>query len=222
MTNPVDFIPFEYQKPDASELLKRSEEFLNVMKKRRTVREFSAEPVPDEVIWHCIEAAGTAPSGANKQPWHFVVVKDPERKKQIRLAAEQEEKLNYEIRFSEQTKQDIAMLETSFQKPYLEEAPVLIAVFKESWKIDSNQVRRKNYYVNESVGIATGILITALHLAGLVVLPHTPSPMKFLNMLLERPQNESPTVLLPVGFPADQSTVPDLARKPLNEIITVF
>ncbi len=222
MSQKVPYVSLEYSKPAPEDLLSRSREFLDLMKKRRTVRDFSSEPVPDEVIFNCIEAAGTAPSGANMQPWHFVVVKDHTIKKEIREAAEKEERINYELRYSGEMKQDIAKLETNFEKPYLEKAPVLIAVFKESYRLDENQVRRKNYYVNESVGIATGVLITALHTAGLVALPHTPSPMKFLNTILKRPNNESPTVLFPVGYPAGNIQVPDLKRKPLNEIITVF
>ncbi|MDI6400645.1 nitroreductase family protein [Balneolaceae bacterium ANBcel3] len=222
MNKSISYQPLSYEKPSKEELLKRSEAFLDLMKKRRTVREFSPEPVPDEVILNCIEAAGTAPSGAHLQPWHFVVVKNREIKKEIREAAEHEERINYEMRFSENMKQDIAMLETNFQKPFLEAAPVLIAVFKESYRIDDHQVRRKNYYVNESVGIATGLLITALHYAGLVALPHTPSPMRFLNKILNRPANETPVILFPVGYPKEDTTVPELHRKPLEEIVTRF
>lgn len=222
MNTKVDFIPLDYQAPSEEELLKRSRSILKLLKKRRTVREFSTKPVPDEVIMNCIEAAGTAPSGAHMQPWHFVVVRDAGIRKQIREAAEKEERANYELRYSEEMKQDIARLETHFEKPYLEHAPVLIVVFKESYRIDENHVRRKNYYVNESVGIATGMLITALHYSGLVALPHTPSPMKFLNNILQRPRNEVPTIIFPVGYPADGITVPNLKRKPLEEIVTLF
>lgn len=221
MSTKIPFHPLQYSKPEPDTLLERSRDFLEMIKKRRTVREFSPEPVPDDVIINCIEAAGTAPSGAHMQPWHFVMVKNPEIKKQIRIAAEQEEKTNYELRFSEEMKKDIMKLETNFEKPFLETAPVLIAVFKESYRIE-NQIRRKNYYVNESVGIATGLLITALHYAGLASLPHTPSPMRFLNEILRRPANESPIVLLPVGYPAENAQVPDLKRKPLDTILTVF
>lgn len=222
MASKVNFLPLDYQKPTPDELIERSRSFLNLMKKRRTVRDFSEEPVPDEVIMNCIEAAGTAPSGAHKQPWHFVVIKDPSIKNEIRHAAENEERQNYESRFSAEMKQDIAQLETHFEKPYLEKAPVLIAVFKESYRVDEHQVRRKNYYVNESVGIAAGMLITALHTAGLVALPHTPSPMKFLNRILKRPSNETPVILFPAGYPGADIKVPDLKRKPLKEIVTVF
>ncbi len=221
MTDKVSFSPLNYHKPDTQELIDRSGSFLELMKKRRTVREFSSEPVPDEVIYNCIEAAGTAPSGAHMQPWHFVVVKNPEIKRQIRLAAEKEERTNYEMRYSEEMKKDISRLETNFEKPFLEHAPVLITVFKESYRLE-NQVRKKNYYVNESVGIATGMLITALHYSGLVALPHTPSPMRFLNQILKRPGNEVPTVLFPVGYPAENTKVPDLRRRPRNEILTVI
>ncbi len=221
MADKINFSPLEYEKPSADELLQRSRLFLELIKKRRTVREFSDEPVPEEVIRNCIEAAGTAPSGAHMQPWHFVVVRDPDIKKQIRLAAEKEERINYEMRYSDEMKKDIEKLETNFEKPFLEHAPVLIAVFKESYRIE-NHIRRKNYYVNESVGIATGFLITALHYAGLVCLPHTPSPMRFLNEILHRPGNESPTVVLPVGYPSENTRVPDLNRKPLSQIMSEF
>ncbi len=221
MTSKIPFSPLEYIKPTADQLMEQSQSFLDLMKKRRTVREFSDEPVPEEVIRNCIEAAGTAPSGAHMQPWHFVVVRDPEIKRQIRQAAENEERINYEMRYSDEMKKDIEKLETNFEKPFLEHVPVLIAVFKESYRIE-NHIRRKNYYVNESVGIATGLLITALHYSGLVTLPHTPSPMRFLNEILKRPGNESPTVLLPVGYPAENTQVPDLQRKPLGQIMTVF
>ncbi len=221
MTSKIPFSPLEYIKPTANQLMEQSQSFLDLMKKRRTVREFSDEPVPEEVIRNCIEAAGTAPSGAHMQPWHFVVVRDPEIKRQIRQAAENEERINYEMRYSDEMKKDIEKLETNFEKPFLEHVPVLIAVFKESYRIE-NHIRRKNYYVNESVGIATGLLITALHYSGLVTLPHTPSPMRFLNEILKRPGNESPTVLLPVGYPAENTQVPDLQRKPLGQIMTVF
>ncbi len=221
MTSQIPFSLLEYKKPTVEELNERSLSFLQLMKKRRTVREFSDESVPQEVIRNCIEAAGTAPSGAHMQPWHFVVVRDREIRKQIRFAAEKEERINYEMRYSDEMKKDIEKLETNFEKPFLEDAPVLIAVFKESYRIENN-IRRKNYYVNESVGIATGLLITALHVAGLVCLPHTPSPMRFLNEILKRPGNESPTVILPVGYPAENTRVPDLNRKPLDQILTEF
>jgi iodotyrosine deiodinase len=221
MTSKFPFSPLEYIKPSELELEEHSRSFLELMKKRRTVREFSDESVPENVIRNCIEAAGTAPSGAHMQPWHFVVVRDPQIKKQIRLAAEKEERINYEMRYSDEMKKDIEKLETNFEKPFLEHAPVLIAVFKESYRIENN-IRRKNYYVNESVGIATGLLITALHYAGLVCLPHTPSPMRFLNEILKRPGNESPTIILPVGFPAEGTRVPDLNRKPLSQILSEF
>jgi iodotyrosine deiodinase len=221
MTSKIPFSPLEYTKPTVDQLHVQSQSFLELMKKRRTVREFSDEPVPEEVVRNCIEAAGTAPSGAHMQPWHFVVVRDPEIKRQIRQAAENEERINYEMRYSDEMKKDIEKLETNFEKPFLEHVPVLIAVFKESYRIE-NHIRRKNYYVNESVGIATGLLITALHYTGLVTLPHTPSPMRFLNEILKRPGNESPTVLLPVGYPAENTRVPDLRRKPLEQIMSVF
>lgn len=221
MTPDTSFQPLVYEKPSPKAQLEQSRFFLEQMKKRRTVREFSSESVPDQVIRNCIETAGTAPSGAHMQPWHFVIVKDPKIRKEIRLAAEEEERLNYETRYSNQMKEDIARLETTFEKPYLEHVPVLIAVFKQSYRLENN-IRKKNYYVNESVGIASGMLITALHYAGLVTLPHTPSPMRFLNKILNRPANETPILLLPVGYPADGVHVPDLKRKKPDEILTVF
>lgn len=221
MQNKTDFLPLEYQRPSREEQMERSRSFLELMKKRRTVREFSPDPVPDEVIINAVEAAGTAPSGAHMQPWHFSIVKDPAVKKQIRQAAENEERTNYEMRYSEQMKKDIARLETHFEKPFLEEAPVLITVFKQSYRV-VNQVRQKNYYVNESVGIAAGLLITALHYSGLMALTHTPSPMRFLNHILKRPVNESPILLIPVGYPAENTRVPNLKRKPLKEITSIF
>ncbi len=221
MNSKINFSPLEYEKPSTEDLVKRSRAFLELMKKRRTVREFSGEPVPEEVLVNCIEAAGTAPSGAHLQPWHFVLVRDPQIKKQIRQAAEKEERINYEMRYSEEMKKEIEKLETNFEKPFLEHAPALIAVFKESYRIENN-IRRKNYYVNESVGIATGLLITALHYSGLVALPHTPSPMRFLNDILKRPGNESPIILLPVGYPAEGTRVPDIKRKPVDKLLTVI
>ena len=221
MQEKVPSYPLDYIKPEPEELRYRAGSFLELMKKRRTVREFSSEPIPDSVIMHCIEAAGTAPSGAHMQPWHFVVVKDPEIKKRIRHAAENEERTNYERRYSEQMKQEISKLETHFEKPFLEDAPVLIAVFKQTYRLE-NQIRKKNYYVNESVGIAIGLLLTALHYAGIAALTHTPSPMRFLNEILHRPKNETPVVLMPAGYPAEGTRVPNLQRKPLDEIVTVF
>ncbi|MDX1429073.1 MAG: nitroreductase family protein [Rhodothermales bacterium] len=190
------------------------------MSTRRSVRSFTTDPVPRDVIENCISAAGTAPSGANRQPWHFVVVEDPEIKRQIRQAAENEEKAFYHERAPDDWLQALAPLGTDENKPFLEDAPYLIVVFAESYGVGEAGQKIKNYYVSESVGISTGVLITALHEAGLATLTHTPSPMKFLNQILGRPENERAFVLMPVGFPADDAVVPDVARKGLGEIAT--
>ena len=214
-------MPLDFEKLTTSESQKRALAFYDLLKKRRTVRHFSQKKIPDTVIENCIKAAGTAPSGANKQPWHFCVVKSSDLKHKIRLAAEKEEKQNYEARFSSSFKQDIAKFETSFVKEFIDVAPAVIVIFKENYQI-RNGVRYKNYYVNESAGIASGILIAALHNAGLATLTHTPNPMKFLNDLLERPANETPILLMPVGYPADDAMVPDLKRKPSWEIMHMY
>lgn len=207
----------EYQ---PAEMQKRAAQFYANIKKRRTVRNFSDRPVPLEVMEKCLMAAGTAPSGANKQPWHFVVVSDPEIKKQMREAAEEEEKAFYSGRAPDEWLEALAPLRTDANKPFLETAPYLIVIFAQSHEVLANGQKNKNYYVQESVGIATGILITAIHNAGLVSLTHTPSPMGFLNKILGRPGNERPFLILVVGFPADDAQVPDIGKKPLEEIAT--
>ncbi|MBT8399336.1 MAG: nitroreductase family protein [Rhodothermia bacterium] len=201
-----------------SEMRVRSERFLDDVRRRRSVRQFSTSPVPREVIENCIRAAGTAPSGANRQPWHFVVVSDSRIKSAIRKAAEEEERAFYHERAPADWLEALAPLGTDDKKPFLEEAPYLIVVFAEAYGETTDGERVKNYYVSESVGIATGILITALHNAGLATLTHTPSPMKFLNQILRRPARERPFVLMPVGLPADGAVVPDIQRKDLSEI----
>lgn len=198
----------------------RAAEFLAMVRARRTVRTFSSEPIPIEVVEDAIRAAGTAPNGANRQPWHFVVVTDPEVKRRIRDAAEEEEREFYGGRAPEDWLAALAPLGTDENKPFLEDAPVLIAVFAQSYDLAPDGTRVKNYYVTESVGIATGILITALHDAGLATLTHTPSPMGFLNQVLERPVNERPFLLLVVGRPAPDTRVPVITKKPLGEIMT--
>ena len=195
----------------------RATEFYERIRRRRTVREFSPEPVPMEVIEQAILAAGTAPNGANHQPWHFAVVTDPERKARIRAAAEEEERSFYNGRAPQDWLDALAPLGTDENKPFLETAPVLIGIFGESWHPVPDG-KQKNYYVTESVGIATGILITALHNAGLATLTHTPSPMGFLNQVMDRPANERPFLLLVVGYPAPGCTVPDITKKPLDQI----
>jgi len=184
------------------------------------VRDFSRRAVPPEVIENCLLAAGTAPSGANKQPWHFAVVTDPDVKQRIRAAAEEEERAFYTQRASEAWLKDLAPLGTDANKPFLEIAPCLIAIFSQSYQLDGEGQKHLNYYVTESVGIATGFLIAALHNAGLACLTHTPSPMRFLNEILGRPSNERPFLLLVVGYPADDAQVPVITKKPLSDIAT--
>ncbi len=199
-------------------MLQEAEHFLEMMRLRRTVRDFSDRPVPREVLEKCILAAGTAPNGANRQPWRFVAVGDPELKRAIREAAEEEEKAFYGGRAPDSWLEALAHLGTDENKPFLETAPWLVVIFAESYEVRSDGSRAKNYYVSESVGIATGILITALHHAGLVTLTHTPSPMKFLNQVLGRPDNERPFLILVVGYPAEDARVPDIGKKALEDI----
>lgn len=212
----------EYDRISDEEMLVKSEIFYHVLDKRRSVREFSSEEIPDEVILNCIKAAGTAPSGANKQPWHFAVVKSQKIKNKIRVAAEKEEREFYNGKATEEWLKDLEPFETNENKPFLEEAPILIAIFEEKYTVDFQGVQHKNYYVKESVGIATGILITALHNAGLATLTHTPSPMKFLNEILDRPKNEKPFLLLVIGYPKEGTKVPDIKRKKIDRITTYF
>ena len=198
----------------------QAREFYQLMSKRRSVRDFSDQAVPASVLEDAILAAGTAPSGANMQPWHFVVVQDSEVKQKIREAAEIEERELYENRASEEWLDALAPLGTDANKPFLETAPALIAIFLKKVTIDEQGEKHKNYYTSESVGIATGMLITALHNAGLATLTHTPSPMKFLSQILERPSHERPFLLLVTGYPAAGTLVPDIKRLPLDKIAT--
>ena len=200
------------------EMIKRSQEFYKFLKRRRTVRDFSKKDVPLEVIENCILTAGTAPNGANLQPWHFAVVSDPEIKKKIRIAAEEEEKEFYSNRAPKEWLDALAHLGTDEHKPFLETAPYLIAIFSKSYEVLPDGKKVKHYYAQESTGIACGILITAMHNAGLVSLTHTPSPMNFLNEVLGRPKNERPFLLLVVGYPAKDAKVPDIQKKKLEEI----
>jgi nitroreductase len=209
-----------YQEYSPQEMQTRAQTFYEDVKRRRTVRQFSPRPIPDGVIEKCIRAAGTAPSGANLQPWHFVVVRDPARKRQIREAAEEEEHAFYSGRAPQEWLDVLEPLGVEVEKPYLETAPCLIAIFSESYRVLANGERGKNYYSQESTGIATGLLITALHHAGLATLTHTPSPMNFLNDILERPKNERPFLLLVAGYPASDAEVPDISKKTLQEIAT--
>jgi len=215
----ADFVPLpEYREYPAEEMALRASELLSEMQRRRSVRQFSDRPVPLEVITSCVMTAGSAPSGANLQPWHFVVITDPEVKHQIRVAAEREEYEFYHHRAPKAWLEALAPLGTDEHKPYLETAPFLIAIFSQSYGVGSEGRRVKHYYAKESVGIATGFLIAALHHVGLVCLTHTPSPMGFLNEVLNRPAQEKPFLLLVVGYPAEDAVVPNIGRKSLQEI----
>lgn len=215
------FVPLsQYREYPVAEMKRRAAEFYADMKRRRTVRHFSSRPVPREIIENCLRAAGTAPNGANMQPWHFVVVTDPAVKKQIREAAEAEEREFYQNRATEEWLEALAPLGTDANKPFLETAPYLIVVFAQSYGLGEDGRKIKHYYVQESVGIATGMLITAVHQAGLASLTHTPSPMRFLNEMLDRPAHERPFLILVVGYPADDARVPVISKKSLDEIAT--
>ncbi len=214
------FIPLVHHEYPVEETKRRAAEFYADLKRRRTVRHFSDRPVPREVIEDCLRAAGTAPNGANMQPWHFVVVSDPEIKKKIRQGAEEEEREFYGGRAPAEWLEALAPLGTDEHKPFLETAPYLIVIFAQSFGLLPDGRKVKHYYAQESVGIATGILITAIHHAGLASLTHTPSPMGFLNEILGRPAHERPFLILVVGYPAEGATVPDISKKPLEEIAT--
>ena len=214
---PTNFIRYDFLKFSPDEQLRRSREFFELCNRRRTVRHFSSRPISRELLENIIRTAGTAPSGANKQPWRFIVVTNPELKSKIRIAAENEEKQNYERRMSQEWLDDLADLGTDWHKEFLEVAPALIVVFSVEYENEGERIR-KNYYVKESVGLAVGLLIAAIHNAGLVSLTHTPSPMHFLQEILNRPSNERPFVLIPVGYPAENVTVPNISRKPFGQI----
>lgn len=215
------FIPFRPTAYPPGEMLERSHAFYELMNRRRTVRDFSDKPVPAELIEQIILTASTAPSGANKQPWTFCLVSDPAIKKAIREAAEKEEYTNYHGRMSDEWLDDLKSLGTNWEKSFLETAPYLIVVFKKSWE-QAGAEKLKNYYVMESVGLATGFLLAAIHYAGLVALTHTPSPMNFLQEILKRPENEKPFLLIPVGYPAENAEVPDISRKSLEEVLVRY
>jgi nitroreductase len=219
MTFPT--IPYERERRSPEEMIAAAREFLATVQLRRTVRDFSSDAVPDEVIAMAIEAASLAPSGANMQPWKFVVVRDPEVKRRIREAAEKEEHENYHGRMTEEWLRALAPLQTDWRKEFLEIAPVLIVVFKEDYGIDAGGAHVTHYYVNESVGIACGFLLAALNAAGLATLTHTPSPMGFLREILGRPKNEKAFLLIPVGYPAEGCRVPDIAKKKLADVMIV-
>jgi nitroreductase len=204
------------------EMIERSKNYYKWSHKRRSVRNFSDKEIPFEVIENIIKSASTAPSGANKQPWTFCVVKNAALKKKIRIAAEEEEKRSYAERMSEEWLEDLKHLGTDANKEFLEIAPYLIVVFKRPFEYDENGAKHQNYYVNESVGLACGMLISAIHNAGLVTLTHTPSPMRFLEKILKRPDNERAFLLLPVGYNAEKTYVPNIQRKPLKEIMKLY
>ena len=221
MSEPYVPVPLpDYQEYEIGEMCQRSKDFYLEIRRRHSVRDFSDRPVPREVIENCLMAAGTAPSGANHQPWHFSCVSDPETKLNIRLAAEAEENGFYGGKAGDEWLKDLKKIGTNAQKPFLEHAPWLIAIFAQRSGTDTEGEKRKNYYVPESVGIATGFLINALHHSGLATLTHTPKPMKFLNEILGRPDSERPYILLVVGYPAEGATVPEhaLVKKKLDEL----
>ena len=220
-----DPIPLNYSHaPESEEMLARARDYAELISRRRSVRHFSDKPVPREVIEACLQAAGSAPLGANHQPWHFVCVSDSDIKQKIRVAAEEEERAFYGGRAGDQWLDDLHGLGTDAQKPFLETAPWLIAIFAERYGFDDSGEKQKNYYVPESVGIATGLLINALHNVGLATLTQTPNPMKFLSKILGRPGNERPMILLVVGHAAPDAKVPKAAtvKKPLDQISSLF
>ena len=211
-------VPLVYDRPSADNSLESSREFLELMQARRSIRQFSTEPVAPELIENAIRAAGTAPSGAHQQPWTFVVVSDPETKQRLREGAEAEERDFYDRRATPEWKEAIRPIGTDWVKTHITDAPYVIVVFEQPWRWEDGR-KVKHYYVRESVGIAVGFLLAALHVSGLAALTHSPAPMGFLRELLGRPENERPFILIPVGYPADDADVPDLERKPLDEIL---
>jgi len=208
--------PLDFQRLSETVMQERARSFAELAHKRRTVRDFLPDPVPQQVIEDALKAAGSAPSGANLQPWHFAVVTSPDKKRQLREAAEEEERAFYAGRATQAWLDTLAPLGTNAEKPFLEIAPALIAVFQQNQQVDATGKTQKTYYPKESVGLATGILITALHQAGLATLTHTPSPMGFLNTILQRPASEKAFLLLVVGYPHPDCTVPAIERKSLD------
>ncbi len=217
LINNHPYISYTKQSFAHDEMESRSQQFFDWINTRRSVRDFSDKPIPEKVIENIVLSASSAPSGAHKQPWTFCIVKNPDVKREIRIAAEKEEKESYESRMSDEWLQDLAPLGTDYNKAFLEIAPYLIVVFKRSYEFE-NEKKRQNYYVTESCGIACGFLLAAIHDAGLVALTHTPSPMNFLSKILKRPENEKPYLLIPIGYAADACWVPDLKRKDLSEV----
>jgi len=217
-----EFHLYQFTKLSAEEQLKKSRRFFEELDQRRSLRDFSDKPIPEGIIENIVKAASTAPSGAHKQPWTFAVVQSVEMKKKIRDAAEKEEYENYHGRMGDEWLEDLKKFDTDWEKPFLEIAPALIVVFKQTYELLPNGNTAKNYYVNESVGIATGLLIAAIHQAGLVSLTHTPSPLNFLATLLNRPKNEKPYLLIPIGYPAEGAQVPTLERKKLDQVLKTY
>lgn len=212
-------IPLAFEQRPEVEMHDRADAFYDLMDQRRSVRFFSDKPVPQHLIERAIQTASTAPSGAHRQPWTFVAISDPTLKHEIRVAAEKEEYESYNGRMNEEWLNALAPIGTNWEKPFLDTVPWIVVCFAESYGLDAEGKRIKNYYVQESCGIACGFFIAALHNMGLATLTHTPSPMRFLNEILKRPRNEKPFILFPVGYPADDATVPDLDRKVLNEVV---
>jgi nitroreductase len=212
-------VPLVYERPPAGVSLERSAEFRELMEARRSVRRFSPEPVPWELVENAVRVAGTAPSGAHQQPWTFVVVSDPETKRLLREGAEAEERDFYDRRATDEWKEAIRPIGTDWVKTHITDAPYVIVVFEQPWRPGADGSKLKQYYVRESVGIAVGFLLAALQACGLCALTHTPSPMRFLGEILGRPANERPFILIPVGYPALDAEVPDIERKALDEIL---
>jgi nitroreductase len=212
------FLPYRPERLAEPEMIRRAEAFHAEMAARRSVRHFAPDPVPRRLVEIAIRTASTAPSGANRQPWRFVAVSRPDLKRRIRIAAEEEERRSYEERMPPEWLEALEPLGTDWRKPYLEAVPWIVVVFEEVQGLRPDGKPRKNYYVKESVGIACGVFIAALHHMGLATLTHTPSPMGFLRDILGRPRNERPFILFPVGYPSPRATVPDIARKPLEEV----
>lgn len=222
MSQTQNFIPYRKKTYELQEMLERSTSYYNWLNERRSLRTFSDKAIDQKVIENIILSASTAPSGAHKQPWTFCAVGDAQLKSEIKKAAEEEEYTNYNGRMTDDWLKDLEPFATDWHKPFLEIAPWLIIVFKKTYDLDEEGNKLKNYYVNESVGLATGFLLTAIHNAGLVALTHTPSPLNFLQKILKRPENEKPYLLIPVGYPTKDASVPDLQRKPLSEIAQFY
>lgn len=212
-------VPYDPERPSPDEAFERARAYRQHLEGRRSVRDFSTQPVPRDVIAEILRAAGTAPSGANKQPWAFVAIQDDDLKRRIREETEAQERAFYEEKASEAWLADLAHLGTDWRKPHMTDAPWLIVVFAQDYAIEPDGSKGKHYYVNESVGIAVGFLFTAVRQAGLACLPHTPSPMGYLNEVLDRPENERAYLVVPVGYPAEDCTVPDISKQPLDEIV---